>query len=396
MKRSRRPAAGPAGTPIDRRRFLALAGTAAAWTVLHPVVTAAPAWARRLATVPVPLQPWWLPAEAPLGALEQARALIGAAVLAPSHWNTQPWRFEVEGESVRLLLDPSRALPVLDPDQRHACVALGAALENLLVAARAWGLRTSVRYLPADRGRGVLAEVTWTPGDPRRDHALFPYIVRRRTNRLDYDGRAILMEHAAQLTAQASDGVRVHWLDDRAGIRALGDVAHDATRATVLYRRAEAERFAWLRLDGQQRKSGDGISPEALAIGLPARWLVGRTLESHSALLRFGAGSLAHQARDTVRSSGAVALLTTATRGEAAWLAAGQAWERIALKATQLDIAHQPMQAMIEHPGARAETLHRFGAAGEEPLLFVRLGHARRVPPSPRRGVPMVASFRQS
>src|SRR5438045_1849637 len=141
------PGAGAVAMPIDRRRFLALAGSAAAWTVLQPVLTA-PAWARHIAAAPVALQPWWLPAEAPAGA-------------------------------------------------------------------------------------------------PRGGRALFPFSVRRRTNRLDYDGRAILMEHAAQLAAQASDGVRLHWLDDRSGIQALADLAHDATRATVLDRRAEAERFAW-------------------------------------------------------------------------------------------------------------------------------------------------------
>ncbi len=398
MKPTRRSAveAGVGGMPLDRRRFLALAGSAAAWTILQPALGSAPAWARRLAAPPMVLQPWSLPADTPAGAIEQARGLIGAAVLAPSHWNTQPWRFEVEGESVRLLLDPQRTLPVLDPDLRASHAALGAALENLLVAARAWGLRTSVRYFPADRGRGVAAEVTWTPGEAHRDRALFGAITRRRTNRTEYDGRAILMEHAAQLTAQVPDGVRLHWMDDRTAIRQMADVAHEATRATVLDRRAERERFAWLRFDRQQQRRGDGVSTDALALAMPARWVVGRTLDPSGSFLRFGAGNLAHQARDVVRSSGALALLATSARGDAAWLGGGQAYERIALKATQLGIAHQPLHALMEHAPARGELLHRFGAAGEEPLMFVRLGHARGVDASMRRGVAMVASFRNS
>src|SRR5438874_155446 len=99
---SDRRAAPVAEGGIDRRRFLVLAGSAVAWCALQPPLTASRAWARRGAPAVLPRQPWALPAELPGGTLDQARALIGAAVLAPSHWNTQPWRFEVEGESVRL------------------------------------------------------------------------------------------------------------------------------------------------------------------------------------------------------------------------------------------------------------------------------------------------------
>ena len=378
---------------MDRRRFLLLTGAATAAVVLR-AGDPPRAWARRPAGVA--LQPWSLPFEAPGSGIDQARALIGAAVLAPSHWNTQPWRFEVEGESVRLLLDPRRALPALDPGLRASHLALGAALENLLVLSRAWGLRTSVRYAPGDRVHGVAAEVAWNGREARRDRTLAPWIVQRRTNRHDYDGRAILMLHAAQLTAQASDSVRLHWVDDRGTIRGLADFVHDVTRAGMMDRRAEAERFAWLRPDDEAERRGDGVAPDVLEVGIPGRWFARRWFDPHGSLLRFGAGSLAHQARDGVRSAGAVALLTTSAPGPTGWLMAGQAWERVALKATQLEIAHQPLHAPLEQPAARAEVARRFGAAGEEPLMFVRFGHARRVPPSPRRAVALVTSFRNS
>ncbi|HVP69853.1 MAG TPA: hypothetical protein VMS45_00935, partial [Gemmatimonadaceae bacterium] len=67
---------------------------------------------------PAGLQPWTLPSEPPANPIDLARAMIGAAVLAPSHWNAQPWRFEVEGNSIRVVADFSRALPATDPDRR--------------------------------------------------------------------------------------------------------------------------------------------------------------------------------------------------------------------------------------------------------------------------------------
>ena len=90
----------------------------------------------------------------------------GAAILAPSYWNAQPWRFEVDANELRLTLDPGRTLPFCDPDQRFALLSLGAALENLLVAARAWGLQPAVQYLPfgthVRHGASlVAARITW-------------------------------------------------------------------------------------------------------------------------------------------------------------------------------------------------------------------------------------------
>ena len=63
------------------------------------------------------------------------------------------------------------------------------------------------------------------------------------------------------------------------------------------------------------------------------------------------------------------------------YVAAGQTYERFALRATRLGIAHHPMREPIESPKVRNDLLRAFGAGGEEPLLLIRLGHAHRPPP---------------
>jgi hypothetical protein len=223
--------------PIDRRRFLILAGGAAAWAALRPYRV----FAQKAGGSLPPLQPWSLPDRLPPQEIDIARALIGAAILAPSHWNTQPWRFEVEGDSIRLLGDSQRTLPAIDPERRAMRIALGAALENLLVAARAWGLRPTVSYRPAGDPTGAVAEVTWNPGEAPRDRALLDAIVDRRTNRQNYDGRGLFRENRAALSGQTTEEFRLHWIDDRDGIDALGQLAHDAVHAQVMDRAAQAE-----------------------------------------------------------------------------------------------------------------------------------------------------------
>ena len=393
-----RPARGSVSGPdflsiaIDRRRFLIVVAGAGAYAALRPYA----ALARKAGGGLPPLQSWSLPDRPPAEEVEVARALIGAAVLAPSHWNSQPWRFEVDGPLIRLLADPARALPITDPEQRSMRISLGAALENLLVAARAWGLRPTVTYRPPRDAAGVMAEIAWTAGEVPRDRALFHAIAERRTNRKDYDERGLFRENRAALSVQVPGDFRLYWIDDREQIRAIGQLAHDAVHEQVLDRRAQAERFAWMRFDDQARERGDGLSVDALDLGGPAKWFAGRYFNPRSWLLGQGAGSLGKQARDGVRSAGALALLTAPVRREESWLLGGQVYERFALKATQLGIAHQPINAPIEQERYRPELLRRFGASGEDPLMFMRLGHADRPPAIERRGVALVASLRKA
>ena len=378
--------------PLDRRRFLILVGGAAAWATLRPYAALA---GKAGASLP-PLQPWTLPERISGNELEIARSLIGAAVLAPSHWNTQPWRFEVEGPLIRLLADPQRSLPAIDPDGRAMRLSLGAALENLLVAARAWGLRPTVTYRPPSDRSGVVAEVSWSPGEVARDRALFHAIVERRTNRDAYDGRGLFGENRAALSVQAMDGFRLHWIEDPDRIKAIGELAHDAVHDAVMDHTSQAECYAWTRFGDDARRRGDGVSADALALGWPSKWMAGRYLNPNSWWLGQGAGSLAKQARKGVRSAGALALLTTPTRREESWLEGGQVYERLALKATQLGIAQQPIHALIERERTRGELLAHFNATGEDPLMFLRLGHADRPPESERRAVALVASLRKA
>ena len=360
---------------------------------LHP----ADAWARRARAGAVALQPWALPAEAPASGLGLARALVGAAGLAPSDWNTQPWRFEVDPESIRLLADVRRALPTSDPDRRGMMVSLGAALENMVVAARAYGLQPTVRYQPAEGARGAVAEMTWLGGGLQRDRELFGALAERRTNRRNYDGRGLMPGVRAQLSAQVADGPRLRWLDSRDGLHDLADLVYDAVHAQVSDRRIQTEQHAWLRASLQDaERRGDGVPVDALGMTGPANWFAGRYYDPDSWFLRFGAGSLAKRAREGVRSASAAMLLTTTGRDESSWLVGGQAFERLALKATQLGLSHQPINAPLELDRFRGPLLRRFGAGGEEPLMLVRCGHDRRVPHTPRRAVSVVASFRNS
>lgn len=392
--RGGRPRSEPGfiSVPVDRRRFLIVTAGAAAYLALRPHET----WAKKVAERLPALQPWTLPDDPPADRLALQRALIAAAILAPSHWNSQPWRFEVEPDVIRLVADVRRALPVTDPDRRWMMASLGAALENMLVAARAYALSPTVKYFPYG-GRGdVVAEVSVVAGDLRRDRAYFSAICERRTNRRNYDGRGLFMENRAKLTAQVPDGVQLHWVDERDPIESIADLMRDVVRDQTENQTYQRERWSWMRLsEGDERRHGDGVYIGSLDVGGPARWFAGSYFDPGSWFLRFGAESAGKQARAQVRSAGALALLTTAGAGEQEWLKAGQTYERIALRCTQLGISHQPMNAPLLETRSRDTLARLFGAGNESPLMLIRMGHAKPPEHTPRRAIALVASFQK-
>jgi hypothetical protein len=148
--------------------------------------------------------------------------LVAAAVKAPSGDNLQPWRFRLDGEASRITLyvDETRDPSPMNAGQRMSRVAVGAALENILQSAssRGWTVELEAPLEPA----AAALRLTSFDGDDPED----PAIGRRVTNRRAYDRRPIPPEILERLQRQTPelDGVRTHWICDRARLERLADL----------------------------------------------------------------------------------------------------------------------------------------------------------------------------
>jgi hypothetical protein len=183
---------------------------------------------------------------------------------------------------------------------------------------------------------GVVADVTWSGGDARRDRHMFAAIPDRRTNRREYDGRGLIMQNRAQLTAQVQEGFRLHWIDDRETVNAIADVARDAVSSRTRDPRAQGEVYSWMRFGDQAARRGDGVTVDALEYGGFSSWFAGRYFNPNSWFLKFGAHSGGKQARTLIRSSGALASPTIRSIHRSSWSntaprswSASERWERI-------------------------------------------------------------------
>ena len=107
---------------------------------------------------------------------------MSAATLAPNPHNSQPWLFRVRSNRIDLFADASRNIGAIDPFKREKYIGLGAALENLVVAAEASGYRAGVTLMPDGAHSGHAARIQLSRANGRGSR-LAAQIANRHTNR---------------------------------------------------------------------------------------------------------------------------------------------------------------------------------------------------------------------
>ena len=106
------------------------------------------------------------------------------ALRAPSVHNTQPWRWQLQGDVIKLFADFDRQRPANDPGGRDLLISCGAALHHLRVALGHEGHDAYVKYSPDLGDDSHLATITISDAPPDPTTArLFNAIAHRRTER---------------------------------------------------------------------------------------------------------------------------------------------------------------------------------------------------------------------
>lgn len=303
------------------------------------------------------------------------------ATLAANGHNTQPWRFAITADGVRILPDLSRRTPAVDPDDHHLWVSLGCAAENFRIAAQARGLRSEVG-VESDRDGHISVQLE--RGTPETDD-LFEAIPRRQCTRADYDGSSVPAAHLAELErASEIDGVRLILLTDRPEIEAVAEQVVAGNTMQMEDETFVSELKEWIRFDERKAlATRDGLF--AAASGNPAlpAWLASMLFP-----FVFTTSSENEKYLRQIRSSAGIAVFVSAKDDTAHWVASGRAFQRFALKATALGIAHAFVNQPVEVQALRGSFASWLGlAAGERPDLVVRFGYASPLPMSLRRPV---------
>ncbi|QKW40667.1 hypothetical protein HUT06_25940 [Actinomadura sp. NAK00032] len=299
-----------------------------------------------------------------------ARKAIEDAVWAPSVHNTQPWRFALRGTRISLSADSDRRLGVADPDGREMLISCGAALYNLKTSLRALGYEPKVRMLPDPDRPHLLADIDLEPGERPSQEVLREHaqIRRRRTHRGGFRAEpvpagvlAAMRQDAEREGARLVEAVDAHVTG---ALAALTEAAEHVQRRSPAYA-AEIARWApsprTARSDGVQEQAYPQRAPQT-APHFPARDFA----RGH------GWGAQGAQDGGTALV-GLTLLLVFDGDAPADWLRAGQALQRVLLRAAERDLAAAFHTQALEVPELRTFIKARF-CAGAQPQMLLRMG----------------------
>jgi hypothetical protein len=262
-------------------------------------------------------------------------------------------------------------------------ISCGAALATLRIAAARFGHRVAVDVRPDPADADLLARGTLEEGPPAEiegEVELFTAIPERRTNRQAFEDRALPARVPERLVADAHDeGIALHLVtgDDRDAIAALVGEGDRIQMADAAFRR---ELAAWVHPNGSDAR--DGTRGYGFGFGdlmSHAGPLVIRTFD-------LGRGQAAKD-RKLAEGSPLLAVFLSGSDDPAAWLASGQALQRVLLRARAMGVFSSFLNQPIEVPELRPVLAEAIGRRGEHPQLLVRFGYAPPVRPAPRRTI---------
>jgi nitroreductase len=296
---------------------------------------------------------------------------------APSVFNTQPWRWRVDADSLELRADPARQLATTDPEGRLLMLSCGAALHHARVALAAGGWHAVVDRMPDPGEPGLLARIRLghRAGPDPQSQKLCEAIIRRRTDRRAFSERTVPEGMLAGLRGVVeAEGAYLHVVrreqmpmlatsTARAATDELDDPAY----------RAELEAWTHRPEDG-----GDGVPAATAVQQTPRRVPVRNYTPGGTAGLSPGEGF----------DLGAAFVVLFGTADEAtSWLRGGEALSALLLTATSEGLATAPLSDTIELEWPRRLLRDLLADVGE-PYLVVRLGYSdttEALPPAPRR-----------
>jgi len=301
------------------------------------------------------------PAFVPAGPVgrDEARYLAAHAALAPSGGNAQPWRFVFRGGVCDGVLDLRGAESALDPDAMGSVLALGAAAENLVLAAAAIGLAADVEPFPdgLPSGTAVPDGTVVFRAHLRRAPAVrapeLDWVGRRSTNRRQAAPQPLTPYQITSLSAAAaSHGLWLQLLTDPAELTELGRILGEGDRLRFLSPVLRAELLGELRWSpAEALQTGTGIDLATLELPAADAATI-RLLRREDAFERLsrvgGAGStFTKAARTTFAATSAVGMLSAPGDGADAYFHGGRGLEHVWLTASSLGLALHPYTALV-------------------------------------------------
>ncbi len=277
--------------------------------------------------------------------------LVEAASLAPSADNMQPWEFQKKGDSINVFVSKSRILPT-DVLEMFAWIGVGAAIQNIVLAAVDYGLAASVEYNPVDNVFELAAIIQFKEG--ASDSQLACCIEKRSTNRYPFNTNPLERQEISKLTDSITGfDARVFFTTKPDDFVLLAGMDACSSYIRLSHKPLHDELFSILRFTKQDfEETRFGLTFESLevpkfAVAFARQlkfWSINKLVSS----LGFDR-LVAKQLSVKLKKAGAICLITAQAQTPVAYMEAGRAIEQLWLAATAEGLSVQPYGVLPQY-----------------------------------------------
>lgn len=277
--------------------------------------------------------------------------LVEAASLAPSADNMQPWTFRRQDNSIEVFCEKSRILPT-DVLAMFAWVGIGAAIQNIMVAAASHGLIATVQYNTPIHPDALVASLQFLSGNTTNH--LADFIKLRNTNRHSFEKSPLhpSLIHTLSESIHNIDA-SVHWTTSYSDFKLMASMDAHSSYIRLEHKPLHDELFDILRFSKHEiEDTRFGLTFKSLGVPGYAVFFA-RQLQYWSvnrAVSHLGFGRLiAKQLSNKLCNAGAICLITAHQQTPVAYMEAGRALEQLWLVATKEELSVQPYGVLPQY-----------------------------------------------
>lgn len=326
------------------------------------------------------------------------RGILETSVNAPSGHNCQPWKFIVKEGFLYIRNLPDKDKTLFNYNQRGSLTAQGALIENMVIVASKYGLKSEIELFPQTDDPDLVARVKFFESSEKYSYEyLHQYILKRTTNRKAYKiapltktNQVEIDDHVRQEALERNTLVLV---SDRRGISKAAKLLSVGDRVlfdNFYLHKALFSVVNWTLDEEKRRREGLYVGTKELP--LPIRLIFKYLISNWNLMSRLSSldlpSKMARKRESLYIRCSAIGLVVAAGDSDTDFVNAGRVLQRMWLKATSLGLSFQPVsvgllylgqQLQKEQPGEITPKQHSYiTAAYKEILGLFSLG--KRIP----------------
>lgn len=283
------------------------------------------------------------------GMEEKIKFVLRYAILAPSTHNSQPWLFQVRDNVCKVFINPALRLPQADPTGRDLYISMGCMLENLVLAARYFGIYKSIDYV---NNNDLVAEVIFSDYGNDINDRFLPFI-KAIKNRINARGLFTKRQLSQELIDNINEldlgqGLGVNLLTDNEVITKIAKLTSLGMKWAHARKEFRQEMSKWMH--SSFTKQRQGLPGYALKMPVLLSFIVPTLLKYFN--FSFILSKLNYL---SLNSAPAVCVISSTDDNFSEWLEVGRKAERIILETIKHNLNSSIYVASIEMGDYRNE-----------------------------------------